>query len=271
MPELPEVETTRRGLAPRLLGTRITGVRVREPRLRWPVTPELAEALTGTRVLRLERRGKYLLVGCDRGTLIVHLGMSGSLRLLQEEAPPTTHEHVDFTLENGWIVRLRDPRRFSALLWEPKELSRHPLLARLGPEPLDRAFNADWLYRQTRRRRASIKQALMDGRLVAGIGNIYANEALFHAGIRPSTPAKRLSRVRCARLAVAIKKTLQLAIRAGGSSLRDYVGSNGELGYFQSKLWVYNRAGMPCRACGTPIRERRLGQRSSFYCPLCQR
>ncbi len=271
MPELPEVETTLRGLTPHVLGARIRRVAVREPRLRWPVAPELASALAGARVVEVRRRGKYLLLGCDRGTLIVHLGMSGSLRLVRDGAAPTMHEHVDLMLENGWIVRLRDPRRFGALLWVPEEPNRHPLLARLGPEPLEPSFNGEWLYRRTRGRRASIKQALMDGRLVAGLGNIYTNEALFHAGIRPDTPAGRLSRKRCARLAAAIKKTLRVAIRAGGSSLRDYVGSHGELGYFQLKLWVYDRAGMPCRACGTPIRVRRLGQRSSFYCTACQR
>jgi formamidopyrimidine-DNA glycosylase len=271
MPELPEVETTVRGLAPRVLGARICRVAVREPRLRWPIAPELADILTGAQVVNLGRRGKYVLLGCDRGTLIVHLGMSGSLRLVREEVAPTVHEHVDLILENGWVVRLRDPRRFGALLWAPEAPKSHPLLARLGPEPLEPGFDAQWLYRRTRGRKATIKQALMDGRLVAGLGNIYANEALFHAGIRPDTPAGRLSRLRCARLVAAIKKTLRLAIRAGGSSLRDYVGSTGELGYFQLKLWVYDRAGMPCRACGTLIRVRRLGQRSSFYCPVCQR
>lgn len=223
------------------------------------------------------RRGKYLLFDCGKGTLILHLGMSGSLRLLPASStasaitPPQKHDHVDLILENGMVLRFRDPRRFGAMLWSPADVICHKLLARLGPEPLTNAFNGNLLYKKTRGRSASIKEVLMNSRIVAGVGNIYANEALFRAGINPTTAAGRLGITRCERLAQAVKEILGLAIEAGGSSLRDYVGSDGNPGYFQQQYWVYGRTGQPCRKCGTNIRQIRQGQRSSFYCPRCQR
>jgi formamidopyrimidine-DNA glycosylase len=271
MPELPEVETTRRGLEPHAAGHRIERALCYDRRLRWPVPAGLPGLLKGLTVERIARRGKYLLFHCGRGTLIVHLGMSGSLRALPAGTPRKTHEHFDLVLENGVALRLRDPRRFGAVLWTEADPLRHPLLANLGPEPLDAGFGGDALYEATRARSAAIKHVIMDSHVVAGVGNIYANEALFHAGIRPATAARRLSRARCARLAEAIRETLERAIRAGGSTLRDFVGGDGEPGYFQQEYWVYERADEPCRACGTPIRQLRQGQRSTYYCPRCQR
>jgi formamidopyrimidine-DNA glycosylase len=271
MPELPEVETTRRGLEPHVTGRRIEGARCYDRRLRWPVPAGLPRLLRGLTVERIARRGKYLLFDCGRGTLIVHLGMSGSLRVLPAATPLLTHEHFDLVLENGVAVRLRDPRRFGAVLWTAADPFLHPLLANMGLEPLSAGFGGDPLYLATRRRSAAIKHVIMDSHVVAGVGNIYANEALFHAGIRPTMAARRLSRARCASLARAVRETLEQAIRAGGSTLRDFVGSDGEPGYFQQQYWVYERAGEPCRCCGTPIRRLRQGQRATYYCPRCQR
>jgi len=269
MPELPEVEVTLRGIAPQLAGRRISGVVVREARLRWRI-PDLLPVLQARTIRALRRRGKYLLFDCSDGHLLVHLGMSGSLRLLPRHAPPGRHDHFDLLLDDV-LLRLHDPRRFGAVLWIEGDAEAHPLLSRLGIEPLTREFSGARLHAMTRGRRTAIKQLLMDGRRIAGIGNIYANEILFRAAIHPAAPARRLSRERCARLATAIKGTLRAAIRAGGSSLRDFVGSDGKPGYFQQRYWVYERAGQPCRRCGTPIRRRLQGQRSSFYCPHCQR
>lgn len=269
MPELPEVEVTLRGIAPRLTGRTLTGVTVREPRLRWRVQDALGR-LAGHEIRSLRRRGKYLLFDCGEGHLIVHLGMSGSLRLLASGTPPQKHDHVDLQF-GALILRLRDPRRFGAVLWTEAPPEMHPLLRHLGVEPLTRAFDAGRLYALTRGLRTTIKQALMDGRRIVGVGNIYASESLYLAGIHPFTRAGSLSRERCRRLAVAIKKTLRDAIRAGGSSLRDFVGSDGNPGYFQQSYWVYDRAGEPCRRCGAPIRRRIQGQRATFYCATCQR
>jgi formamidopyrimidine-DNA glycosylase len=272
MPELPEVETTLRGLEPYLAGQRITRIIIRQPQLRWPVPENLPQLLQGREILALHRRGKYLLLELDRGTLILHLGMSGSLRLLPAGTPAGKHDHFDLILGNGKLMRLRDPRRFGAVLWHAGgDISQHPLLKDLGPEPLEKDFDAEYLYWVTRNRNAAIKQVIMDSRIVVGIGNIYANEALFHAGIRPQSAAGKLSLPRCAKLVQAIRKTLRAAIKLGGSTLRDFVGSSGEPGYFQQHYWVYTRAGEPCRKCGTPIKQVRQGQRSSFYCPICQR
>jgi formamidopyrimidine-DNA glycosylase len=271
MPELPEVEITRRGLARHLLGERVTDARVHERRMRWPVPRGLARRLAGLRVQSLERRGKYLLFHLGAGTLIVHLGMSGSLRLLPAGTPREKHDQFDLVLGNGWMARLRDPRRFGAVLWQEGNPLRHALLAELGPEPLGPGFDGGALHRATRNRSAAIKQVIMDSRAVAGVGNIYANEALFRAGIRPATPARRLSPARCQRLARAIRETLEDAIEAGGSSLRDFVGSDGNPGYFQQRCFVYGRAGEPCRRCGTPVRAVRQGSRSTYYCPRCQK
>lgn len=271
MPELPEVETTRRGLEPLLVGQRIRAAVVRERRLRQPVPRRLPQLLEGAVIRGLARRGKYLLVDCGSGTLIVHLGMSGRLWVVRDGALPGPHDHFDLVLENGTVVRLRDPRRFGLVLWQAGEPYSHPLLARIGPEPLSDDFDGAWLHRVTRNRDAAIKNILMDGRVVAGIGNIYANEALHRAGISPRLSARRLSRERCGVLVAKIRETLKLAIVAGGSSLRDYVRSDGLAGNYQNEFLVYDRAGQACRRCGGRIREIRQGQRSTFYCPACQR
>ena len=277
MPELPEVEVTRRGIAPHLVGRRIAAVTVREPRLRWRVTPSVAR-LAGHTVRAVKRRGKYLLIDCGTGHLIVHLGMSGSLRLVDPRTPPGKHDHVDLVFVGDSddaghtrLLRLRDPRRFGALLWTKAPPETHPLIRHLGIEPLSRAFDARRLHALTRLRRTSIKQFLMDGRRVVGVGNIYASESLYLAGIRPQTPARRLSSALCAKLVAAIRRTLRAAIRAGGSSLRDFVGSEGKPGYFQTRHWVYGRAGEPCRRCGALVRRMVQGQRATYYCPRCQR
>ena len=270
MPELPEVETTRQGLLPRLKGRVLRRVVVRNPSLRWPVPDDLETRLAGLTLQSLDRRGKYLLFDFGPATQIVHLGMSGSLRFAEADEPAALHDHVDWLFDDGSILRLRDPRRFGAVLWTD-DVARHPLLAHLGPEPLTPAFDAAWLHAQCRRRNVAIKQVIMDAGVVVGVGNIYASESLFHAGIRPATAARRLSRPACERLVAAIRQVLTAAIAAGGSSLRDYVHSSGELGYFQLQTRVYDREGLPCKTCGTPIRRIVQGQRASFYCPVCQR
>jgi formamidopyrimidine-DNA glycosylase len=272
LPELPEVEVIRRGIAPHLEGHRIAGVTIRNPNLRWPVPSDLGKTLGGLTVDKVVRRGKYLLLDFGKGTLILHLGMSGSLRLLPATAitAPEKHDHADLTLDNGVILRLKDPRRFGAILWTSVDAAQHPLLAQLGPEPLTEAFTGNVLYKKTRGRRASIKEVLMNSRIVAGVGNIYANEALFHASINPMTPAGELEVSQCKKLTQAIRETLSRAIEAGGSSLRDFVDSSCNPGYFQQQYWVYRRTGQPCRKCGTNIMQTWQGQRSSFYCPRCQ-
>jgi formamidopyrimidine-DNA glycosylase len=271
MPELPEVETTRRGLASSLIDQRVKTAIVRNRALRLPVPKSLPSALAGATIRGIARRGKYLLIDCGAGTLILHLGMSGRLWLVPEGTPVELHDHFDLVLANGTILRLRDPRRFGLILWEKGDPLRHPLLADLGPEPFSPEFNGDWLHRVTRTRSAAIKQVLMDSRVVAGIGNIYANEALFRARIHPAQEAMRMSRRRCALLAEKIRETLEVAIGAGGSSVRDYVGSDGLAGRYQNQFLVYDRDGRPCPRCGTPIRQVRQGQRSTYYCPKCQR
>jgi formamidopyrimidine-DNA glycosylase len=269
MPELPEVEVTRRGIAPHLTGRVISGVAVREPRLRWRVNAS-ASALKGLCVRGVARRGKYLLIDCGAGHLIVHLGMSGSLRVLPRETPPGKHDHFDLELGDV-LLRLRDPRRFGAVLWSTGRVERHRLLAGLGIEPLARDFDGKRLHALTRGSSLAIKQLLMDAKRIVGVGNIYANECLFQAGIHPRLRARRLSVARCARLASEIKATLRAAIRAGGSSLRDFSGAGGELGCFQMRYSVYDREGLQCRRCGTPVRRVVQGQRSTFFCPACQR
>jgi formamidopyrimidine-DNA glycosylase len=270
MPELPEVETTRRGLEPHLVNQRIMTVIVRNPNLRWPIPSQLAAELPGQRIYSVQRRGKYLLLKCDKGSLILHLGMSGSLRVIDAATPPEKHDHFDLLLEGGAAMRLRDPRRFGAVLWAKGDVLAHPLLASLGVEPLTEDFSGNWFYTQTRTRSAPIKQVLMDSHLVVGVGNIYANEALFHATINPKTAANRIGRERCAKLVEAVQTTLQLSISAGGSSLRDFVDSNGNPGYFQQQYWVYGRTGLTCKQCGAAISQIKQGQRSTFYCPRCQ-
>lgn len=271
MPELPEVETTRRGLVPHVVGRRIAAVNVYDPRLRWPVPAGLGRRLAGRAIDALDRRSKYLLFRIGRQTLLVHLGMTGSLRVYSHAPPRRAHDHVDIVLDSGATLRYHDPRRFGAVLWLPDSGDAHPLLASLGPEPFDAAFDADYLWTATRRRSAAIKLALMDNRLVVGVGNIYANESLFRAGIRPTTPANRISLARLARLVAVVRETLAEAIAKGGSTLRDYVDSAGEPGYFQLDYFVYGREGEPCRVCGAPIRTRRMGGRATSHCPRCQR
>lgn len=271
MPELPEVEITLRGLAAHLTGQTIAKVVIRHAGLRWPIPKNLPKLLHGKTIRALRRRAKYLLVEFDHGTLILHLGMSGSLCVLPAKTPAEKHDHFDLVLANGMLMRLRDPRRFGAVLWHSGDVNAHPLLAALGPEPLEKDFDARYLYQATRGRSIAIKQLIMDSRVVAGVGNIYANEALFRAGIRPQLAAGKLSLPRCAKLVATIRDTLNEAIRHGGSSLRDFVNAAGQPGYFQQHYWVYGRGGEPCRKCGTLIKQTRQGQRSSFYCGSCQK
>jgi len=270
MPELPEVEITRRGIAAHLTGQCINTVRIHNAALRWPVVPEISSSLPGQQIQSVTRRAKYLLLNCSTGTLIIHLGMSGSLRVLPVDLPPQTHDHFELQLANGSILRLRDPRRFGAVLWWQEDISQHPLLRRLGPEPLGEYFNADMLFHATRKRNISIKQAVMNQHIIVGIGNIYANEALFQAGISPLRAAGQLDRQQCTRLVDAIKLTLTSAITAGGSSLRDFTDSAGRPGYFQQHYQVYARANQPCLRCGTFIQKIVQGQRATFFCPECQ-
>jgi formamidopyrimidine-DNA glycosylase len=271
MPELPEVETTRRGVAPHVERQKVTAVRIYDRRLRWPVPPDLPRRLVGRTVDRVERRSKYLLFRLGADTLIMHMGMTGSLRVFIEPPPKQAHDHVELEFANGVVLRYRDPRRFGAMLWSPGSAPPHPLLAKLGVEPFSDRFDGDYLYRATRHRRVAIKLALMDSHLVVGVGNIYANEALFRAGIRPRRAARRVARPELARLVGAVRETLADAIAKGGSTLRDYVDSRGEPGYFQLDYYVYGRAHLPCRVCGTTIRSVRLGGRATTYCPKCQR
>ena len=270
MPELPEVETTRLGLLS-LEGQKIAAVAIRNPALRWPIPVQLIDSLPGQRLHALTRRAKYILTRCDRGTLLLHLGMSGRLCLLAQDETPGKHDHFDIRFADGRVLRLRDPRRFGAVLWTEQDPVCHPLLSNLGPEPLEDAFDDAWLYRNLRTRSAPIKNAIMDSRLVVGVGNIYASESLFRARNDPRKPANRLSKADCARLVLEIKATLQDALRAGGSSLRDFFGADGNPGYFQQSYFVYDRAGQPCRVCGVSVRQLKQGQRSTFYCVNCQK
>ena len=275
MPELPEVETTRRGIEPHLVGQVIANVIIRNPSLRWPIPDYLPELLTGLTIQSVTRRAKYLLLDCGVGTLILHLGMSGSLRILpvrlaHSVALPEKHDHFDLILRDHTTLRLRDPRRFGAVLWHTEDVLQHPLLRNLGPEPLTTDFNAQQLFESTRKCRASIKQTLMNSHVVVGIGNIYANEALFLAGISPKIAAGRIGIARYEKLVQAVKQTLRQAIEAGGSSLRDFVNSDGRPGYFQQQYWVYGRVGERCKRCDSEIKQIKQSQRSSFYCPDCQ-
>ncbi len=271
MPELPEVETTRRGIAPHVEGQRVDDVIVRHHQLRWPVPRGLKGRLSGHTIRNVSRRAKYLLLGFDHGTLILHLGMSGSLRIIDRDTVAEKHDHLDIVLHNGKALRLTDPRRFGAVLWTKDDPNDHELLDHLGPEPLSEAFNSDTLYQLSRKRKGSIKQFIMDGKVVVGVGNIYASESLFLAGINPKAIAGKVSKVRYDKLTQAIKQVLTAAIAQGGTTLRDFVGGDGKPGYFAQQLNVYGREGEPCRHCGTPIRQFTQGQRSTFYCPRCQR
>lgn len=269
MPELPEVETTRRGIEPHLLKQRIARLVIRQPQLRWPIPETLIATLPGQRIESIERRAKYLLVNTAAGSALLHLGMSGSLRVLDPETEPGKHDHYDWLLDSGRMLRFTDPRRFGSLLWQPAG-STHELLARLGPEPLGECFDGDHLWRLSRGRSASIKTFIMDQAIVVGVGNIYAAEALFAAGIHPRRKAGSVSRGRYGQLAVAIKQILSYAIERGGTTLRDFISPDGAPGYFEQELFVYGRGGESCRNCGAVIRSITLGQRSTFYCPRCQ-
>jgi formamidopyrimidine-DNA glycosylase len=271
MPELPEVETTCRGIEPVLVNQRITRVTVRDRRLRWPVSETFAEELTGQRIKGVLRRAKYLLIQLEQGTALWHLGMSGSLRVIPKDTPAAAHDHIDVELSSGRLLRFNDPRRFGCALWIEGDPAAHELLAHLGPEPLSEAFDADYLYARSRKRSVAIKQFIMNAEVVVGVGNIYASEALFRAGIRPRRAAGRIKQDECARLVKAIQQVLRDAIRVGGTTLRDYVNANGAPGYFRQKLFVYERAGEPCRRCETPIVQITQGSRSTYYCPACQK
>jgi formamidopyrimidine-DNA glycosylase len=246
-------------------------LRVRDRRLRWPIEARIESAIRGQLVRRVDRRAKYLLIGSDAGTLIVHLGMSGSLRIVSPDVPPRPHDHWDLVIESGKVVRFHDPRRFGSLHWTPDNPLEHPLLAKLGPEPLSAGFDAEYLYRATRKRSVAIKQFLMNSHVVVGVGNIYANEALFRAGISPRRAAGRLTRAQAQALVRAVKSVLEEAIEIGGTTLRDYVDASGTPGYFKQKLFVYERAKQPCRVCKTPIKRIAQGQRSTYWCASCQR
>jgi formamidopyrimidine-DNA glycosylase len=278
MPELPEVETIRRGIEPHVVGRTITRVVVRDPRLRWPVPRNFARTLTGGAIRAVQRRGKYLLLDVearrgertDAGHVILHMGMTGRLSVLDAATPVRKHDHLDLELSDGRVLRFNDSRRFGAALWWPGTQPSHVLLRHMGPEPLDEAFNSGYLLVRSRGRRAPVKAFLMDGRIVVGVGNIYASEALFRARIRPQRPAGRVTRAEWERLVPAVRAVLNDAIAAGGTTFRDFRNSGGEPGYFGQELFVYDREGQPCRRCRTPIRRTVIGQRASYYCPRCQ-
>ncbi len=271
MPELPEVETTCRGIAPLITGKTIAQLVLRTDKLRWPLDQGLCLHLPGQRILSVERRAKYLLLGTAQGSLILHLGMSGSLRVVPAETTENKHDHVDLIFTGGECLRFTDPRKFGALLWTEEDPLLHPLLAQLGPEPLAEEFNGRYLYQASRGRKIAVKPFVMDQKLVVGVGNIYASEALFAAGIDPRLAAGRIGRRRYQRLAEEIKRVLGLAIAAGGTTISDFFQSDGKPGYFKQQLQVYGRAGEPCPHCQSQIKSLRLGQRSTYYCSRCQR
>lgn len=272
MPELPEVETTLRGISAHVLHIPITRVNVRNPHLRWPVPANLSSQLADQQFTQLQRRAKYLLLSThEGGTLIIHLGMSGSLRIVPDTTPYEKHDHVEIQFANHQALRLKDPRRFGAVLWTDESTEQHPLLSHLGPEPLSDTFNAQYLYQVSRKRNLSIKQFIMDSKIVVGVGNIYANEALFASRIHPKRAAGRISLKRYEKLVVEIKKVLQQAIAQGGTTLKDFVSASGKPGYFKQELSVYGRAGLPCNQCQKPLTEIRINNRSTVYCSHCQR
>lgn len=270
MPELPEVETTRQGITPYLLGQAITGLKLHEKRLRWPIPAEVY-ALENTEVLAVDRRGKYILIRVQAGTGIIHLGMSGSLRICTNQEPRRRHDHVEMMLTSGAVLRFHDPRRFGCFLWQPAGADTHALLAKLGPEPLSAQFDAEYLFQATRKRQVAIKNLIMNSQIVVGVGNIYASESLFMAGIRPGRAARRVSRQECHKLVETIKQVLKHSIKQGGTTLRDFINSDGNPGYFAQSLYVYGRNDEDCRVCAQPIKQKILGQRSTFYCAQCQK
>jgi formamidopyrimidine-DNA glycosylase len=271
VPELPEVETTRRAILPYVVGHRVADVVVRDPRLRYGVdAEEMQRELCGRRIDTVERRGKYLLFHCENGALLVHLGMSGSLRIVTKRSPVDKHDHFDLLLDNGCLLRLRDPRRFGSIVWTHPPVHCHRLLRHLGPEPDNEAFSGRHLFDVSRGRTVPVKQLLMDSQVVVGVGNIYANEALFAAGISPFRQAGKISEFRYERLAQAVRAVLARAIEAGGTTLRDFVSGEGSPGYFQQRLRIYGRAGESCFVCGHVVKCRPLGQRATYYCGHCQ-
>ncbi len=270
MPELPEVETVRRGIIPHLINQRIVNVIIRQAQLRWPIPPYFAKNVKGQIINQITRRGKYLLLHTAQGTVIIHLGMSGHLRVITREEDPKKHDHVDLIMDNGCSMRFNDPRRFGTILWTNDDPMLHPLLAELGPEPLSDDFNAGYLLQRAQRRHIAIKQFIMDGRIVVGVGNIYANEALFMARIHPLAAAGKISFKQYKILVEAIKKILSAAIESGGSTIRDFLNSEGKPGYFVQKLQVYGRVGLPCHKCKTVLEEIRISDRSSVFCSNCQ-
>ncbi len=269
MPELPEVETTRNGIAPHSVGKILTKVIVRNASLRWPIPSDLPQTIQNQKLLNLSRRGKYLLFRFNHGHLIVHLGMSGSLRVMPTNAPPTKHDHVDLGF-GKYCLRFNDPRRFGCILWTPKPIDSHELLAHLGPEPLLSEFNADYLHMRSRKRTQGVKTFVMDSRIVVGVGNIYANEALFNASIHPLKAAGKLSKNNCETLVAEIKQVLDHAIQRGGTTLKDFVGGDGKPGYFAQELNVYGRGGQACNNCGKTLTEKAISQRTTVYCTKCQ-
>lgn len=271
MPELPEVETTRRGIEPYLSGKCLVEFKVRQPRLRWPIEADIAQRIEGQRVEGVGRRGKYLLVKFSEGALLIHLGMSGSMRVLPAMQDPGKHDHVDLLMEDGTLLRYSDPRRFGSMLWSDYPLEKHKLLASLGPEPLDEHFDVEYLYQRTRQRQVPIKTLIMDSHVVVGVGNIYANESLFMSGIDPRRKSGRISKKRIGRLVENIKQVLDEAIKQGGTTLKDFVGGDGRPGYFKQQLQVYGRGGEPCTECHSSLHEIKIAQRSTVFCPRCQR
>ena len=275
MPELPEVETTRRGIEPVILNRTLQAMQIRERRFRWPIPDELPQVVIDQPLLAVGRRAKYLLLSFPNGTIIIHLGMSGSIRRVQADSFWNLHDHVEWTFEGGQVLRLHDPRRFGAVLWHPIEdgdILSHPLLKNLGVEPMGEEFTAKYLYDQTRNQRIHIKQSLLNGKIVVGVGNIYASESLFRARIHPETPAQNLTRSQATRLFDAINQTLEAALTSGGSTLRDYMNPNAQPGaYFELHAAVYGKADEPCPQCGTKIQRIVQNQRATYFCPKCQR
>ena len=271
MPELPEVETTRRGIEPHIENNKVSKVILRRKTLRWPITPALCKDLPGEAIKSVSRRGKYLLLATKKGCLLIHLGMSGSLRIVDTSRAAAKHDHVDIVFANNKVLRYTDPRRFGCMLWETESIEAHPLLASLGPEPLSEEFHIDYLFKKSRARNLAVKTFIMDSKVVVGVGNIYANESLFLAGISPKRSAGKISKPRYEKLLVCIQQVLQRAIDVGGTTLKDFTGSDGEPGYFAQSLNVYGRKGEPCHVCKTTLKEIRQGQRSTVYCSQCQK
>ncbi len=270
MPELPEVETTRKGITPYVVGETVKDIIIRERQLRWPVPAGLKRSLKNQLIRKLRRRAKYLLFYTDSGCMILHLGMSGSLRIINDTQTPEKHDHVDIIFESGQTLRFRDPRKFGSILWTKGDPMKHKLIDHLGPEPLSDEFQAEYLYARSRKRTKAIKTFIMDSCIVVGVGNIYANEALYHAGIKPTQRAGKISKTKYERLVVEIKNVLSHAIKKGGTTLRDFINGEGKPGYFKNELQVYDRKDEPCNCCGSPIKMMRQGQRSTYYCTKCQ-